>query len=82
MAFAEINDKHIQNSATGFWRNLAICRRGSEWLVFLAFFGFLLKSMINIYKSLLNLCGGNRPFVGVALSGWVFSQFCGFCWNQ
>ena len=45
-------------------RKLAIRQRGSEWLGFFAILWILLKSMINIYKLLLKLCGENWPFVG------------------
>ena len=38
---------------------LAVCRRRSERLGFSVVVGLLLESMINIYTSLLKVCGGN-----------------------
>ena len=44
---------------------------GSELLGFFTVLCFLLESMINTYKFLLKLCGGNWLFVIEALSGRV-----------
>ena len=49
VVFAEINDKHIQNSAEALWRKSAVCQRGCERLEIFAVLRCLLKSMINIY---------------------------------
>ena len=65
---------NIEFFAEALSRNLVIRQGGSEWLGFFAVLWILLKSMVNIYRLLLKLCGENWPFVGEALRDWVFPE--------